>query len=227
MSLQQVAKFGLFSVVMFDVLWFVRLGITKLLTMLRKKISPLDESVILSFCSTHDLDFYGHMNNARYFRELDFGRFDLWFRSGLGSYIQRQPSWYVVQHAATIRYRRSINFLRPFVVRSRIVWWDERSIYFEQRMQTLHDGFIRAVALSKSTVVNGDVPAMMKTFNIEKPSIAPMELEKWLESNDISSEKLRIQYGAPSRLGSPRREAPQMIPEKQYLSIPSSKLSQE
>ena len=74
MSLQTLVKVGVVTFAVFDVLWFLRLGMTKLATMLRRKISPLAESVIYSFCSTHDLDFMGHMNNARYFRELDFGR---------------------------------------------------------------------------------------------------------------------------------------------------------
>jgi acyl-CoA thioesterase FadM len=50
------------------------------------------------------------MNNARYFRELDFARVDFYERTDLYKKIlQKKGS--VFQGAATIRYRR---FIRPF-----------------------------------------------------------------------------------------------------------------
>ena len=39
----------------------------------------------------------------------------------------------LVQHAALIRYRRPINFLTPFRLHTKLVYFDERSLYFEQR----------------------------------------------------------------------------------------------
>lgn len=33
------------------------------------------DSIIHSICSTSDIDFFCHMNNGKYFRELDFGRY--------------------------------------------------------------------------------------------------------------------------------------------------------
>ena len=55
------------------------------------------------------------------------------------------------------RYRRSIDFLVPFKLVTKLVFWDERSLYFEQRFVSLHDGFVRAVALCKNTCVGGTV----------------------------------------------------------------------
>ena len=55
----------------------------------------------------------------------------------------------VLQHAAIIRYRRPLNLFTPFHLHTRLVWFDERSLYFEQRFVTLHDGFVRAIALAK------------------------------------------------------------------------------
>jgi hypothetical protein len=55
------------------------------------------------------------------------------------------------------RYRRSIDFLVPFKLVTKLVYWDERSLYFEQRFVSLHDGFVRAVALCKNTCVGGTV----------------------------------------------------------------------
>ncbi len=91
----------------------------------------LKESNIYSFCATTDIDYFCHMNNGKYFRELDFGRFDFYFRSGMSRHL-RQRRLQVVQHAAMIRYRRSLNFLMPFVLKTKLVYFDKRSLYFEQ-----------------------------------------------------------------------------------------------
>ena len=59
------------------------------------------DSIIHSICSTHDIDFFCHMNNAKYFKELDFARFDFYFRSELSDYVEAiyvfntQP-WYII-----------------------------------------------------------------------------------------------------------------------------------
>lgn len=34
----------------------------------------LQDSIVYSFCSTTDIDYFCHMNNGKYFRDLDFGR---------------------------------------------------------------------------------------------------------------------------------------------------------
>ena len=55
------------------------------------------------------------MNNAKYFKELDYARFDFYFRSELSDYVEARKEIYVVQHAAMIIYRRPLNFLMPFI----------------------------------------------------------------------------------------------------------------
>ena len=132
------------------------------------------------------------MNNGKYFRELDFGRFDYYFRTGLSEYFRSRKEIYVVQHGAMIRYRRSINFLMPFLVKTRLVYFDQRSLYFEQSFISKPDNFIRAVALCRNTVVNCNVPSMMKTLYGLDPLECPPDLVKFIEANEISSNKLKM-----------------------------------
>ena len=47
-----------------------------------------EESVTYNICWTTDIDYFFHMNNGKYFREMDFGRFDFYFRTGFDKYIQ-------------------------------------------------------------------------------------------------------------------------------------------
>lgn len=64
-------------------------------------------------CLSTDVDtLLYHMNNARYFRELDFARVDFYERTKLYRTI-RAKGGAIVQGASTIRYRR---FVRPFSV---------------------------------------------------------------------------------------------------------------
>ena len=65
---------GLFS--SFDVHWFLRLAYTRLAAFVKKPINVKknEEGIIYSICSTTDIDYFCHMNNGRYMRELDFAR---------------------------------------------------------------------------------------------------------------------------------------------------------
>ena len=132
------------------------------------------------------------MNNGKYFRELDFARFDFYFRCGLSEYFRSRKEIFVVQHGAMIRYRRSINFLMPFIVKTRLVYFDQRSLYFEQSFISKPDNFIRAVALCKNTVVNCNVPALLKDLYNLDPMDCPPDLVKFIEANEISSNKLKM-----------------------------------
>ena len=99
---------------------------------------------------------------------------------------------YVVQHEAMIRYRRSLNFLMPFIVKTRLVYFDKRSLYFEQTFISKPDNFIRAVAFCKNTIVNCDVMDLMANmYNLQQP-ICPPDLKKFIEANEISSNLLRM-----------------------------------
>lgn len=90
---------------------------------------------------------------------------------------------------STIRYRRPITFLLPFIVRTKLIWWDARSLYFEQRIESLTDGFIKAIAYSKSTIVNSNAELLLNKYkeikqnenlDISKPELRE-DFEHWLD----------------------------------------------
>lgn len=59
----------------FDVWWFARLWYTRLAARVRKPLKVTSEAVIKSICWTTDIDYFAHMNNAKYLKELDFARY--------------------------------------------------------------------------------------------------------------------------------------------------------
>lgn len=183
--------FVLLVIAFFDLYWILRLIMTRLLSKVLPSLTLGDEGVTYSLCWTTDLDYFFHMNNGKYFREMDFARFDFYFRTGCSAYIEARPKMFVVQHGASIRYRRSIDAFVPFKVVTRLIYWDERSLYFEQSFVSLHDGFVRAVALCKNTVVGGSVVQMLAGLGVEHVPDMPKEVELWLASQDITSSRLR------------------------------------
>lgn len=129
------------------------------------------------------------MNNARYLRELDFARFHFYALTDLYKKI-RQRGGGAVQGASSIRYRRTIPIFHPYKIVTKLVWWDEKAIYLEQKFITLTDGFVRAIALSKQCITSCNVVDILKEYNAERPPM-PEELDLWLQSIESSSQKLR------------------------------------
>ena len=112
-------------------------------------------------------------------------------------------NWLVVYNyslciSSTIRFRRPITFLLPFIIRTKLIWWDSRSLYFEQRIESLTDGFIKAIAYSRSTIVNSDAELLlekyMKTHGKGKNEITKPELREdvkaWLDFVSMNSKFL-------------------------------------
>ena len=75
---------GLVLFASFDVFWFLRFLCTSAAALLRRRDDPLcADSSVLGICWTTDIDYFLHMNNGRYLREMDFPRFNFYFRTGV------------------------------------------------------------------------------------------------------------------------------------------------
>lgn len=138
-------------------------------------------------CTTQDVDiFIRHMNNARYIRELDFARFHFYGLTGLYEGVRKNKGG-AVQGASSVRYRKTIPIFSLYKIETKLVWWDEKAIYLEQKFITLSDGFVRAIALSKQCITNCNVVELIKEFpGGEKVPEAPQELKLWLVSSTLS-----------------------------------------
>lgn len=75
-----------------------------------------------------------------------------------------------------------------------LIYWEDKSFYVEQRFITPHDGFVRAIVLSKQTILKATADEMMEKLmegeKITRPA-KPADLDLWMRSMDASSEKLR------------------------------------
>lgn len=112
----------------------------------------LEEQNFYGLVLLSDLDCLLHMNNARYLREADVARVVHMTRCGLFKAV-RALGAHTVLAASCCRYRRSMHFLERFVVRTRLLGWDERAFYSEHRFVSARDGFVCAVVLVRQHVV--------------------------------------------------------------------------
>ncbi|HEY4485325.1 MAG TPA: thioesterase family protein [Nitrospiria bacterium] len=137
-------------------LWF-RVIKVLLFAMLRKPLGPLEESVITLRVWPNDLDVNGHMNNGRYLTLMDLGRLDLMFRNGLGGLMVR-GRWAPIVGTAMIRFRRSLNPLDRFTLRTRLLAWDDKWFFLEQRFDRNGDsvalGWIKGLFRNR----DGNIP---------------------------------------------------------------------
>lgn len=213
--------------VMFDVAYYLRGVATAVTWTLYSRLAntahPNNAHVLranlLSPCRTwgicwfSDLDLMFHMNNARYLRECDFARYKFLISRGLGPAL-RKTGFTMVLGASTIRYRRSIGLFERFTVSTKVLAWDEKSLYIEHTFHRSKDNFVCAIVMVKQSLVNGTNDTLFKAaltpgakesrqqHLVDEETVAkdikdildspsfPEELTKWLECNVISSQKL-------------------------------------
>ncbi|XP_058461249.1 protein THEM6 [Malaya genurostris] len=151
--------------VLFELHYFLRMCLCVVAARyVKKRLHILDTATVGGLCLTNDIDtLLYHMNNARYLREVDFARVDFYERTRLYRTI-RSKGGSVVQGATTIRYRRFIRPFSRFSIRSRIVYWDEQSIFMEHRFIGASDGFIHCVALCRQRVLQCSAEEVMATL---------------------------------------------------------------
>lgn len=156
----------------------------------------LAEEDVYGTVSPHDLDYMGHMNNSRYLRECDFARFHHYMRNGFFMASWKLGAKMVVG-ASTIRYRRSLNFREAFVIRTKVLGWDDKAFYLEQRFVSQKDGFVSAVMLCRQNVVRSSPQQIIEHVckkKIECPEF-PEDLKHWISYIGTSSQALRAESG--------------------------------
>ncbi|MDQ7969653.1 MAG: acyl-CoA thioesterase [Oxalicibacterium faecigallinarum] len=134
-----------------NLLW--RTLIVSLRARLRRRIRPLamdDVGRIRLTVLPTDLDVQRHLNNGRYLSLFDLGRWDLATRSGFGD-VTRTHGWYSVVTAETITFRKSLRLWQRFVLETRLVGHDERTLFIEHR--AVSDGEVYARAFVRARVL--------------------------------------------------------------------------
>jgi acyl-CoA thioesterase FadM len=177
----------------------IRLFIVLTTTMFRARLGLRDTSRVRLRVLPNDLDLNLHMNNGRYLTVMDLGRIDFLLRAGSLTLFLRKR-WQPLVGGTIIRYRFGLRAFQRFEVATRIVGWDEKWFYFEQRVENPHG--VAAIALSKALVRDpmGTVEpeVVLRTVGIvaERPHMTD-PVSRWL----AAEETLHIGERVPERCG--------------------------
>ncbi|WP_041795761.1 thioesterase family protein [Pararhodospirillum photometricum] len=107
-----------------------------ILASLRRPRLVLTEESVLDFrVVPTDLDINIHMNNARYLALMDLGRLDLIIRSGLWRAVVKER-WSPVLGGCIVQFRRPLRPFQRFVLKSRMLSWDDKWVYIDHRVES-------------------------------------------------------------------------------------------
>ena len=166
-----------------------------------------------------DLDRNGHVNNARFIRELNFSRKSFFWKIGVWPILRKQNRNMVVQ-AQTIRYRKELSGVGSrFKIKTWIVGFSDRDsvFYVESRFQNNQD-FTLAVHHCKYKIVKGTgfgqnfegpkkPSEILKSCGFQAADLQIMDvddkgnnpfIDRWSEANEYSSHELNPRQGSGS-----------------------------
>ncbi|MCH8562187.1 acyl-CoA thioesterase [Nesterenkonia sp. YGD6] len=123
----------------------------------RPTMTPWESSVVTMRALPTDVDIARHINNGQYFSLFDLGRFDLMARSGLWAQM-RKRGWSPVVQSEQITFRRSVTFMTRFEIHTRMIGFDEKCFYFEQRAVVDGEIYVRAHVAGRLLSSAGPVP---------------------------------------------------------------------
>ncbi len=100
----------------------------------RKRIGLVDDSELTLRVLPTDLDINMHLTNARYLSMMDLGRLELILQTGMFKKLIKRR-WLPVVASANLKFYRQINPFSRYKLITRIIGWDEKWFYIEQRFE--------------------------------------------------------------------------------------------
>ena len=152
---------------------------------------PLEESRVAFRVLPNDCDVNLHMNNGRYLSFMDLGRLHLVAQIGLLPVIFRRR-WRAALGAAEINFIRALAPFQKFELVTRLVTWDEKYAYMEQRFES--EGVLCAHAFVKGLFLDRDGKVANSTVvaaigHAGAPPPMPDELRIWAELGNVKKQK--------------------------------------
>ncbi len=151
----------------------------------------LEESRVAFHVLPTDCDINFHMNNGRYLSLMDLGRVHLMAQLRLLGVIVRKK-WKPVLAAADINFIRQLAPFQQFDLVTRIVTWDDKYAYMEQRFESggvlCAHAYVKGLFLdARGRVANSTVVAELGHDGSPPP--CPEELRLWIEFGNIKKQK--------------------------------------
>jgi len=154
-------------------------------------IDPFETDILTLRVWPNDIDFNFHLNNARHLSVMDYGRIHQMARVGLLKPVFK-ARWTPVVGTVWITYRRSLPLFSAFTLSSRLVCWDDRWFYIEQKFAGEQGlaaiGWVKGMLRDKRGAINPQDPLSRVAPGIASPPI-PESIAQW---NELTREKLNV-----------------------------------
>jgi acyl-CoA thioesterase FadM len=133
-----------------------------------------------------DLDVLGHMNNGVYLSIMDLARMDLMIRAGVWARL-RALGFYPVVSNETISFRKSLQPWQRFTVESRIVGYDAKAVFVEQRFVVRGELYAKAFMRGRFLKKSGGTVSIAELSDALGVDTAAVALPAWLArwSDDV------------------------------------------
>jgi len=161
----------------------IRLTWALIRSQLKRRIDLLDESAVTMRVWPNDLDLNLHMNSGRYLSMMDIGRVEILGRTRLLRKVFGR-GWRPIAAAATIRYRRSLLPFQRFTVRTKVVCWDDKWLYFRHVIERRGDmcaiGYVRGLLRGRDgNITPAQILELAGKTGTPSPPM-PDDLARWL-----------------------------------------------
>lgn len=132
-------------------------------------------------CLPWDIDMWMELNNGRTLTLFDLGRIPLAQRIGLIDAIKPQ-GWGLAVAGASVRYRRRIRMFERITMRSRVVFWDDRFVYFEQSMWKRDGDCANHILLRIAVTGKAGIVPPARVFDVMGQTAPVPEAPEWVSA---------------------------------------------
>ncbi|XP_061378010.1 protein THEM6-like [Danaus plexippus] len=177
----------------------INYGIRTLFTVLsgrlcEKSCSLADVTVIYGMCTFKECKLtFNSMRVDRLIRDIDFGKYHFYDRTGIYK-RSRLLGIHSLQGSTLILREEDMPIFVPYKINTKLVFWDERSFFFEHEVITVHDGKVRYLFVSRQYAMGkntNNIKDLIKGLpGSECEPDCPNYISKWLQSMEMSSKKI-------------------------------------
>lgn len=129
-----------------------------------------------------DIDPFLDLNNGRILTLMDLGRMGFFVRMGILK-VLKERGWYGTVAGSAVRYRRRITAMQKLELRTRVIGWDDRFIYFDQAFWRGDECCAHAIVRTAITTGKGIVPTSEVAEAMGYDPVSP-PLPDWVASWD-------------------------------------------
>jgi acyl-CoA thioesterase FadM len=168
---------------------WIRILLVVLGSIWRAKLGPDGQSVLNLRVWITDADFFA-VSVGAYLTYFEMGRVDLQLRTGFAR-LAMKMRWFAPTRSIVVEYWKPLRRFQRFQVFVKVLYWDDRWVYTEERIE--RNGSSIATALCKSTVLGraGRIApaAVASALGFESvPPSQPLLVRKLQEAEELMRE---------------------------------------